>query len=197
MAYTSCITSIADSIAPDCAHPITGGYTGRAILIPLDENPSFTVDVSNPRILTAIAPSGANKFVAIDNQDFTDKFAGTVKALNADGGIKRYQKTVSFSVPLRGAAKAKDIVEPLVQSGLGFAIVLEKQDRVGDGSFEVYGYLNGLKVNADGYSQDETALNGSVTLTMSCVEAWEEVVMLDTDYATTAAEFETMLAACW
>ena len=88
-------------------------------------------------------------------------------------------------------------MEPLVQSGLGFALILEKQDKVGDGSFEVYGYLNGLKVNADGYSQDETALNGSVTLTMSCIEAWEEVVMFDTDYATTAAAFESMLAACY
>lgn len=197
MAYTSCITPIAASIAPDCAHPITGGYTGRAILVQLDEAPVFTVDASNPRILTTIAPSGAHKFVAIDNQDFTDKFAGTVKALNADGGMKRYLKTASFSIPLRGAQKAKEIVEPIVQSGLGYALILEKQDKVGDGSFEVYGYLNGLKVNADGYSQDETALNGSVTLTMSCVEAWEEVTMFDTDYATTAAQFESMLAACY
>ena len=77
---------------------------------------------------------------------------------------------------------------------LGFAVVLEKQDMIGDGSYEIVGYLKGLKTNEDGIQRNEYENGGDWTVNMSTDEAFAEVVLFDTDYATTKAAFETMLA---
>jgi hypothetical protein len=78
-------------------------------------------------------------------------------------------------------------------SPLGFAAILEKQDRVGDGSYEIVGYKKGLTVNADGIQRNELENGGDIVVTMSTNEPWFEEVLFATDYATTKAAFDTML----
>ena len=192
MAYTPCTSAVAANIVKNCTSPIVGGYTGRGILVPLDKAPTFSVSALNPRTLTAIALGVNDKFIAIDNV-FTDPFAGTTKASNGESGSIKHTKTFAFRIPQRGSDISQKIVEALVQSPLGFVAVLEKKDRVGNGSFEVIGYQDALKVNADGVTQDETANDGATNVVMSCSEHFFEVVLFDTSYATTLAAFEDML----
>ncbi len=191
MAYTPCTSAVAANIVKNCTSPIVGGYTGRGILVPLDKAPTFSVSATNPRTLTGIAMGGTDKFIAIDNV-FTDPFAGTTKASNGESGSIKHTKTFAFRIPQRGSDISK-IVEALEQSPLGFVAVLEKKDRVGNGSFEVIGYQDALKVNADGVTQDETANDGATNVVMSCSEHFFEVVLFDTSYANTLAAFEDML----
>ncbi len=193
MAYTPCTSAVAASIVKNCTHPIVGGYTGRGILVPLDKAPTFSVSAANPRTITAIGLSGNDKFIAIDNV-FTDPFAGTTKASNGESGSIKHTKTFAFRIPKRGSDISRDIVEALEQSPLGFVAVLEKKDRVGNGSFEVIGYQDALKVNADGVTQDETANDGATNVVMSCSEHFFEVVLFDTSYVVTLSAFENMLA---
>ena len=194
MAYSSCITSVAKNIAQDCNNPNVGGYTGRAILFPLDKAPSFIVSGTNPRIITAVTLPGSEKWIAVDNVDSTDPFTGSTTASNGDTGRVLNSKTFSFHIPLRGAEVSKDIVEPLQKSGLGFIAIIEKKDRKGDGSFEVVGYEQGLKVNADGMVRTESENGGDIVATMSCNESFFESVLYDTDYATTKALFDSYMA---
>lgn len=194
MAYTSCAGTVAASVQKDCSSPIVGGYTGRGVLIDLaNVTPTFTVDSNNPRIISAVALGSGDKFIAIDNV-WTDAFTGSTTASSADNGRSEYNKTFAFRIPKRGAGTSKDLVEPLVDSPLGYVAILEKMDRSGDGSFEIVGYKKGLKVNADGVARNEYENGGDITVTMSTVEPWFEVTLFATDYATTKAAFETMLA---
>lgn len=190
MAYTPCTSAVAANIVKNCTSPIVGGYTGRGILVPLGDAPTFSVSASNPRTITAIGTG--HKFIAIDNV-FTDPFAGTTKASNGESGSIKHTKTFAFRIPQRGSDISRDIVEALENSPLGFVAVLEKKDRVGNGSFEVIGYQDALKVNADGVTQDETANDGATNVVMSCSEHFFEVVFFDTSYANTLAAFEDML----
>lgn len=195
MAYTPCTSAIAANIAMNCANPNVGGYTGRGVLVPIADAPTIVVDSENPRILTSITPASGKKFVAVDNV-FAEPFTGSSTASANDSGRILFNKTIAMRVPLRGAGVSKDIIEPLTQAPLGFMLVAEKKDKVGDGSYEVIGYLQGLKVNGDGISRDESANGGDISVTMSCSEQWFECTMFDTNYATTKASFETMLENC-
>lgn len=192
MAYSPCVSDVAKSIVKNCSSPIVGGYTGRGVLVPLDKAPLFTVSAENPRTIVAIEMPETDKFIAIDNV-FTDPFAGTTKASNGDSGSIKHTKTFAFRIPQRGSDVSRDIVEALIASPLGFVAVLEKKDRVGNGSFEVVGYQDALKVTADGVTQDETANDGATTVTMSCSEHYFEVDLFDTSYANSLASFEIML----
>lgn len=198
MAIVSCATAVAKSIQPNCTNPITGGYTGRAILIPVGEPTiAITQSSSNPRIVEAIEKADSQvdmaNIIGVSNLYITP-FENSNKASNGDNGVITFTKTISFHLPQRGAGIAKDIVEPLAKSALGYLCIAEKKDKVGDGSFEVIGLLQGLKVNADGVAQDEATSNGDTIITMSCVETWFEETFFDTDYATTKSAFDELYA---
>ena len=193
LAYASCAGNLAANIAKDCDHPLVGGYTGRALLIPLSNTLTFAVDATNPRIITGITMAVGDKLAVIDNV-WPSAFTDSVTQSNADAGRMQYNKGFTFRIPLRGAGVSKDIVEALANSPLGFLAVLEKKDRVGDGSFEMVGYGQGLTVNPDGIVRNENENGGDIVVTMSCQEQFFEVTLFDTDYATTKAAFEALMA---
>ena len=186
----NCIEQIAGSITPNCAKPLTGGYTGRGVLIPFNAITALVQDSDNPRIVTSIT---ASTVVEVDNSAVTSAFTGSNKASNAESGRKQVTKTYAFRIPLRGAENSKEIVEPLLMSPLGFVAILEKKDKVGDGSYEVIGLQAGLRTNDDGLTQNEYENGGDTMVTMSCVEDWWEVSLFDTDYTTTLGIFEGLL----
>lgn len=195
MAYTSCAETIAANIKEDCSKRLAGGYTGRALLIPLSYNPTFVEDAQNPRIVAAVTLAEGQKWCVVDNVSVENPFTDSSMQSNADQGLRRYEKTVHFFIPSRGAQVAKEIVEPLADSAEGYLVIAEKMDRRGDGSFEIIGKMQGMKVKADGISRNEYENSGSISVTMSCREAYSEVVLFDTDYATTKALFETYVAS--
>ena len=72
---------------------------------------------------------------------------------------------------------------------------LEKIDRVGDGSFEIIGAQSPAKVaDPATVTRQETANGGAWALTLQSTEVYAETVFFDTDYATTLAAFEALLA---
>lgn len=186
----SCFGEAMASIAPDCNNPLVGGYTGRGALIPSDSITSVTASSSNPRILESIT---ADTIIGIENAVVTP-FDGSTTASTADDGKMSFGKTISFRIPLRGANTAKNIVEPLAYSTTGYVAIVEKKDKVGDGSFEIIGYNQGLKVNADGIQRNENENGGDVSVTMSCTEGWFEATLFKTDYATSKGLFEALLS---
>ena len=194
LAYASCAGSLAANIAKDCAHPMVGGYTGRGLLIPLTNSLTFAVDGTNPRIITGITMGAGEKLAVIDNV-WPSAFNDSNTQSNADNGRLVYGKTFAFRIPLRGAGISKNIVEPLADAPLGYLAVLEKKDRVGDGSYEIVGYGQGLTVNPDGIMRNENENGGDIVVTMSCEEQYFEVTFFDTNYATTKAAFETLMAS--
>lgn len=196
MAYASCAGSLAANIAKDCAHPMAGGYTGRGLLIPLTNTLTFSVDGTNPRIITGISMGVGEKLAVIDNV-WPSAFNGSQTQSNADDGRLQYGKTFTFRIPLRGAGVSKNIVEPLAEAPLGYLAVLEKKDRRGDGSYEIVGYGQGLTVNADGIMRNENENGGDIVVTMSTQEQYFEVTFFDTNYATTKTAFETLMSSAF
>lgn len=197
MAYTSCAATLADNIAKDCAKPLAGGYTGRGILIDLADVASFTVSGTNPRIISAIALATGKKVSVIDNAFSPSPLNGSNSQSNTDDGMMKFRKTLVLTIPKRGAKASKEIVEPTYQSPLGYVAILEKKDRNGDGSFELVGYEQGLKANADGIVRNEYENGGATIVTMSTNEVNYENVFYDTDYATTLAAFETLMTSAY
>lgn len=197
MAYTSCAASLAANIAPDCAHPLVSGFTGRAILINWADAPTLTYSGNNPRIITAITLGSGVKVSVVDNVSFQNPLNGTQEQSSADNGPVKFTKTPVVNIPKRGAGTSKDIVEALVRAPLGFLMIAEKQDKVGDGSFVVFGAEQGLKANPDGIVRNEYENGGSVVATLSCIENYFEYTFFDTDYATTLAAFETLMASAY
>lgn len=190
--YTSCAGTLAGNIAQDCAKPIVGGYTGRGLLIPWDNIKSLAKETGNPRIVSAITLNAEAKLAIIDNV-FAEPFTGSQTTSSSDTGRAAYTKTVSFRIPLRGAKASKEVVEPMLTQAGGFLLVLEKNDKVGDGSFEIVGSLQPFKVNADGITRDEAANGGDITVTGASTEPFFEATFFDTDYEKTKTEFDKLM----
>lgn len=197
MAYTPCAASLAANIAIDCAKPIVGGYTGRAVIIPLEDSPVITTSSTDPaRVITAIAPASGAKVVMVDNV-FAAPFTGSTKTSNADSGRVKFTKSLAVQIPLRGAEASKNVIEPLMKSAEGFLLVVEKKDRRGLGSYEVLGFHEAVKADPTSYSRNEDENGGAALITLMCNEDVEEVDLFDTDYATTKAAFEALIAKAY
>lgn len=190
----SCISNIAGSIGLNCSSPLEGGYTGRGVFIPMESVPVLTRDANNPRIVTAVALASGAKVVAIDNEG-TNPFEGSSSTGNGDAGRTRFVKLVAIRMPERGAAFALNVLEPLVKNSRGGIIILEKLDRKGDGSFEMIGTQSPARVvDPSTVTRTEGENGGAWMASMQSTEDYAEVVLFDTDYATSLAKFEALLA---
>lgn len=190
----SCVGNIAGNIGLNCDSPISGGYTGRGVYIPMEAVPVLTKDANNPRIVSAVALATGAKVVKIDNEGSTP-FTGSTTTGTNDNGRPQFVKTAQIMMPERGAEFAKDVAEPLVKNGRGGILILEKIDRVGDGSFEMIGTQQAAKVtDPSTVSRNEYENGGAWTATLQTTEDYMEVSFFDTDYDTTLAKFEALLA---
>lgn len=190
----TCVSTIAGNIGLDCNHPIEGGYTGRGVLIPLESNPTLTRDAQNPRIIKSVSLAGDAKLCVVDNAGAAP-FDGSSTTGNNDAGYPKFTKAMALRILARGAGASKDVIEPLVKSGRGFIGIFEKVDQVGDGSFEVIGAQSPLKcADPATFTRSETANGGAWSGTLQCSEHWAELVLFDTDYETSLAAFEALLA---
>ena len=195
MAYTSCAAKIAASIQQDCNKPLVGGYTGRAVIMSaIDfERAEVVRSAANHREILSIVlpPDGSVMAYTIDNV-FAAPFTGSTTAGNTDNGRNGYLKTLSVRVPMRGADTSMQVIEPLVKDPNGFVIILEKRDKVGDGSYEVIGYQNALRGDIAGVTRDESANGGDWIVPLTTVEKWAEVTLVGAaeTYESAKKEFE-------
>lgn len=190
MAFTPCSALLAENIASDCENPRVAGYEQIGLIFNKEEidYSALVVDASNPRIIKTIAAkSGKKPFVVYNNKNNPLPFNGTQTAFNADND--RYDKTLQFYVEGIGGENAADVIEPL--KGGDYVVILQRKDHRGDGSFQVFGYQAGLKASEQVQDED----TGYWLITMTCSEPSAEVAYFDTDYATTKAAFDTLLAS--
>lgn len=199
--YASCIENIARSIGMDCQNPLIGGYTGRGVAIPWQFIQSVTQDTTNPRKVLAIALTESAVVCAIDNAGITTPFEGSTTTGSNDTGFAQFVKVVSGRILTRGADVSKDLVEPLVKSAQGFVVILEKQDKVGDGSFEVVGLKSPAKcVDPSTVVRNENENGGAVAFSLQSTEPWFEVTLNpqpedgQTEWQAAKAVFDTLFA---
>ena len=191
----NCIGEIAGNIGLNCDSPIDGGYTGRGVYIPASVGATLTRDAQNPRIVTNITIPSGKKVVSIDNEGVAAPFDGSSTTGNNDAGLIKFTKVVAMRIPERGADFSKNVLEPLVLSGRGGMLILEKQDKVGDGSFEMIGAQSAAKVvDPSTVVRNENENGGAWSASMQASERYAEVTLFDTDYETTLAKFESLLA---
>jgi len=199
MVYTSCAAKLAASIQQDCNKPLVGGYTGRAVIMSaIDfERAEVVRSATNPREILSIVlpPDGSVLPYTIDNV-FAAPFTGSTTAGNNENGRNGYLKTLSVRVPMRGADVSRDVVEPLVKDPNGFVVIVEKRDKVGDGSYEVIGYQNALRGDIAGVTRDESANGGDWIVPLTTIEKWAEVTLVgaDEDYASAKMNFEFLMS---
>lgn len=189
MPFTACGGSLSANLDMDCANPRVIGYEDVALIFNRDDIDwaSVTTDASNPRIVTAWAvKTGKKPYVIYNPRINPDSFNGTNNTFNQEAN--NYDKTVQFYYEGIGGDAAKNVVEPL-KAGR-YIIMLQRKDHAGDGSFPLVGFQAGLTATAQ--VQDEE--NGYWLMTMTCKESMAEVSFFDTDYATTKAAFDTLLA---
>ena len=195
MTYISCAAKIAANIQQDCNKPLVGGYTGRAVIMSAKdfERAEVVRSATNPRKILSIVlpPDGSVMAYTIDNV-FSAPFTGSTTAGNNENGRNGYLKTVSVRVPMRGADTSMKVIEPLVKDPNGFVMILEKRDKVGDGSYEVIGYQNALRGDIAGVTRDESANGGDWLVNLTTIEKWAEVTLVGSadNYETAKKEFE-------
>ena len=199
--YESCINAVAKSIAMNCTSPLVGGYTGRGVLIPWDSIGTITQDSTNPRKVLAIGVTSGAQVIALDNAGLTTPLEGSTTAGNADSGYAMFAKTLSARILSRGADVSKDLVEPLVRNANGFIAILEKNDKVGDGSYEVVGLQSPLKVtDPSTVTRTEAENGGAISFSMTATEFYFEVTFAPTpsvsesQYHKSHLQFEALLA---
>jgi hypothetical protein len=148
---------------------------------------AVTYDASNPRIVKGITmATGKTPFVIYNQRNNPLPFDGTQTEYNGD--TDQYDKTVQFYFEGIGGEASEDVVEPL--KGGDYVVLLQRKDHRGDGSFQLFGMQAGLKAT----TQTQNESDGYWLMTLTGSEPSAEVSFFDTDYATTKAAFDTLLA---
>lgn len=187
--FTPCIGLLASSVTQDCDNPRIAGYEDVALIFNRSDIDwtAVTVDAQNSRIVTGITMvSGKKPFVVYNPKMANLPFNGTNSVFASD--VDRYTKQVMFYYKGIGGDASKDVIEPL-KSGQ-FMMILQRKDHIGDGSFQLIGYQSGLTASAQELNEEQ----GYWSMTMEASEPSAEVSFFDTDYVTTKAAFDTLLA---
>lgn len=187
--FTPCLGVISANIDEDCDNPRVIGYEDTAVIVnrsDLDWT-GVTYNASNKRIVEAIAlASGKTPFVIYNPRLSNPSFNGTQTALNADTG--NYTKTLQFYYKGIGGEAAANVVEPLAKGE--YVVILQRKDHTGHGAFQIFGLQNGIYATEQ--VQDETT--GYWLMTMAIDEPFAETEFFKTDYASTKALFDALVA---
>lgn len=188
-AFTPCLGIISANIDEDCDNPRVIGYEDTGIIINRSELDwtGVTFNSTNPRIVEAIALLAGKKPFAIYNPRLSNpSFNGTQTALNAD--TRNYTKTIQFYYKGIGGDAAANVVEPLAKGE--YVVILQRKDHSGHGAFQIFGLQNGIYATEQ--VQDETT--GYWLMTMVIDEPFAEMELFKTDYATSKAMFDALVA---
>lgn len=190
-AFAPCLGSLAANIDQDCNNPRVTGYESIALIINRDDIDwsSLTVDANNKRILKTIAlnsGAGIKPYVIYNPRVNPMPFNGTQTEYSSDNN--NYSKILQFYFEGIGGGASMDVVEPLKNGS--YLAILQRKDHRGDGSFQIIGYESGLVASAQVQNED----TGYWLMTMGTSEPSAEVSFFNTDYATTKAAFDALLA---
>lgn len=150
-----------------------------------DVTPTITIDSSNPRILKSITLASGDKCAVIDNLT-RDPFSGASRTLNVESGRPTYDISLPIRIPNVSAENAKQVVEPLAKSH--FLVILPTTDQ----KFYVYGWYG--KLQASEQTQTIADNGGDFLATLTSNEPYAVCELWDTDYATTKAVYDALIA---
>ena len=189
MAFTPC-SSLAGNIASDCTNPRIKGYESIGLIFRKSAVKSLIIDAVNPRIIKSITfPEAPTKSVGIiyNPRQSPAPFNGTKTEFQLESN--QFKKTVQFYYEGIGGTNSFNVVEPLKNIN-DYVIILERKDKRGDGSYQVFGWESGLTATAQVYDEE----TGYWLITMECEEPHSELTLFDTDYVTTKVKFEAFKA---
>jgi len=193
MAFTPCTSLLTANVATACTAPRIKGYEQIGIIInraDVDFALS-TVASSNPRIIDQLTLVTLKKAAVIYNSKKNPlPFGGTQTAYNRDAD--QYDKTVQFYYEGIGATAAMGIVEPLKDGD--YVVILERKDKNGFGTFQVFGFQKGLSCGNDGGAQAQDEETGYWLMTMATQEPYAEIEWADGNGDTKTA-FDAFVAA--
>lgn len=189
--FAPCLGSLAANIDKDCDNPRVTGYESIAIIINREDIDwaSITTDSTNKRIiktLSLVSGAGIKPYVIYNPRPNPSPFNGTQTEYSQDNN--NYSKILQFYFEGIGAGASMDVVEPLKNGS--YVAILQRKDHRGDGSFQILGYESGLVATAQVLNEE----TGYWLMTMGTNESSAEVSFFNTDYATTKAAFDALLA---
>lgn len=195
MAYTPCSSSsVAANVQRDCDHPAFEGLKTTAIAVAKNDISAIVrgATQANKNQITAITLKTGKKFFVIEAGGETP-FADTQQEFDAT--TKRWNKTVTFITPKQGGQFASEVVEPLMTDPDGFVVIMQRKNNNGDPSYVVIGAEKGAVGSTDVLNYTDSATSGcdQIALVENAAPS-AEIVLWDTDQATTDALFETYLA---
>lgn len=186
--FTPCTNTLKANIATSCSNPRTKGYEQTGIIFNrADINwTQTTTSESNVHIYESIIlKESGTPYLIYNRRQNPLPFDGTNTTYNAENN--NYDKTVQFYFEGIGGDASAKVIEPLKDDL--YVIMLYRKDHRGDGTFQLFGMLDGLKASAQ--VQDEST--GYWLITMTCAESLAEVSFFKTDFATTLTSYETLL----
>jgi len=186
----SCITGIAKNITSDCSTSLSGGLEVEAWVFNRKEL-SPTYDATYGNLVTSLAMVGAATGF---------KLTGIKKLLNAGHDIvvadDRPDKFTHFFNFQGFEILAEDIQNLDDINDIVVVVELKDKNDTGEGVFVAYGLKKGLWKSTDTRRWND--INGARNIEMSSLAGQEEpyshYVVLATDYATTRALLEGLLA---
>ncbi len=187
--FTPCTNTLKANIASSCSNPRTKGYEQIGIIFNRSDIDwaATTTSADNVRIYENIKlKEGKTPYVIYNRRQNPLPFDGTNTTFNAENN--NYDKTVQFYFEGIGGKASTEVIEPLKDDL--FAIMLYRKDHRGDGTFHLFGMLDGLKASAQ--VQDEST--GYWLVTMTCAESLAEVSFFKESYAESLTAYETFLA---
>jgi hypothetical protein len=193
MAFTPCTSTLGANIAGSCSAPRIKGYEQTGFIVKKSDIDLTTTTISgtNSRIITSLGIKAGGVVSAVYNHKQNPlPFGGTKTTYNRDADA--YDKLVQFYFEGIGGASAKNVVEPLKSTE--YVIALERKDHRGDGSFQVFGFQVGMNAANNGGAQVQDEETGYWLITMATQEPYAEMSLFDTDYATTKADFDAIVA---
>lgn len=190
-----CTSLIAEDINFACDDLVVRGLESDGIIINRDDIDfaATTFDSTKPNVIKSLVLKSGKKGYEVQQQGATP-FTGTQSALTVGTYRNTWQHTVSLVVLANEPDVNAKIIDGLANGT--FVVILRNVSKgaTGDGEYQVYGYLQGLKaseITNEKYSEDTDG--GWLVNLQESASPRSALFFFDTDSATTATAYASLL----
>lgn len=189
---------ISDDILNDCTLPIVGGTKARLILINAEDvnESSYTYNMTNEEIITAITLDSSPAVRAYQFEGIKNSNEASISLVPTP-----YSAYVNHQILFRIFKNVPDAKKQINQMIKGRFIAIVENNYTGEsgnGSFELYGKIQGLEISELTRSSADADTQGAYVITLSSPADQKEPALpasiFDTDYATTKAMVDSLLS---
>lgn len=202
MTYTPCANNIpAMNALKDCYSPAYAGLMVAGILIPKTSIASFVrgdTELTKNQVSNITMKMVGEESLKVSVVEAGGEVPWADTTEEFDEATGNFNKTVTFVTPQHGAGFSSSFVEPVLKNKDGYVVIMQRKDQNGDCAFPIIGLEKGA-VGSTGildYNDDATA--GCYTLALvEELAPSAEMDFFDTDYETTIAKFNALLALAY